>query len=158
MEDKTSTLKQKDTHQVLIRLAESDDAEPITLLCQQLGYPTSQQEVQERLKLIEESKEHVIYVAQLPNELIVGWIHVYIWQSLMIGRRAEIDGLIVHADYRGRKVGHLLTQYAEQWANEQGCDTILVRSNIVRQEAHRFYEKINYIPWKTQLVFQKRLE
>lgn len=157
MEDKTSTFELKDSPQVLIRSTELDDAESVTLLCKQLGYTTSKQEVQERLKLLKEDQEHVLYIAHLPNELIVGLIHVYIWNSLLIGRRAEIDALIVHTDYRGHGVGHLLIQHAEQWAKEQGCDTIQVRSNTVRQQAHRFYEKVGYVPIKTQLMLDKAL-
>jgi GNAT superfamily N-acetyltransferase len=157
MEDKTSTFELKDSPQILIRLVELGDVESVTLLCQQLGYTTSKQEIQERLKLLEEDQEHILYIAYLPNEIIVGLIHVYIWKSLLIGRRVEIDALIVHTDYRGRGVGYLLIQHAEQWAKEQGCDTIQVRSNTVRQQAHRFYEKLGYVPIKTQLMFDKAL-
>ncbi|NEQ20832.1 MAG: GNAT family N-acetyltransferase [Microcoleus sp. SIO2G3] len=157
MDDKTSTFELKNSPQMLIRSVELGDAESVNLLCQQLGYATSKQEVQERLKLIEEDQNHVLYIAYLPNELIVGLIHVYIWKSLLIGRRAEIDALIVNTDYRGRGVGHLLIQHAEQWAKEQGCNTIQVRSNTVRQQAHRFYEKLGYVPIKTQLMLDKAL-
>jgi GNAT superfamily N-acetyltransferase len=157
MEDKTSTFELKNSPQMLIRSAELGDAESVTLLCKQLGYTTSEQQVQERLKLLTKDQEHVLYIAYLPNDLIVGLIHVYIWKSLLIGRRAEIDALIVHTDYRGRGVGHLLIQHAEQWAKEQGCDTIQVRSNTVRQQAHHFYEKLGYIPIKTHLMLDKAL-
>ncbi len=157
MEDKTSTFELKDSPQILIRSVELGDVESVTLLCQQLGYTTSKQEIQERLKLLEEDQEHILYIAYLPNEIIVGLIHVYIWKSLLIGRRVEIDALIVHTDYRGRGVGYLLIQHAEQWAKEQDCDTIQVRSNTVRQQAHRFYEKLGYVPIKTQLMFDKAL-
>lgn len=157
MGDKTSTFELEDRTQVLIRSASSGDAERIAILCQLLGYPASLQSVQERLKLLEEKQERVLYIAHLPDEPVVGWIHVYVWESLLSGRRAEIDGLIVHADYRGRGVGHLLMRHAEQWAQQQGCGTILVRSNVVRQEAHHFYEKVGYIPLKTQLVLHKVL-
>jgi len=157
MKDQTSELELKDNSQTLIRSAELGDAETITQLCEQLGYTTSKQEVQKRLKLIEENPEQVLYLAYLPNQLIIGLIHVYIWKSLLIGRRAEIDALIVNSDYRGRKVGNLLIQHAEQWAKEQGCDTIQVRSNTVRQQAHRFYEKLGYVPIKTQLMLDKAL-
>jgi hypothetical protein len=34
---------------------------------------------------------------------------------------------------------------------------ILVRSNVVRQQAHQFYEKVGYIPFKTQLVLHRDL-
>ncbi len=70
---------------------------------------------------------------------------------------AEIGGLIVAQSDRGSGIGRRLMQYAQQWADEQGCRSVLVRSNIVRQEAHKFYEKIGYSNIKTSLVFHKIL-
>jgi len=143
--------------QILIRKAISTDAQRIAVLCHLLGYPTSEQKVHERLKLLGNKQEHIVYVAYLLDEPVIGWIHVHVLQSVMLDSRAVILGLIVNPDYRGCGAGHLLIQHAQQWAKEQGCDTILVRSNIVRQQAHQFYEKVGYIPFKTQLVLHKDL-
>ena len=155
--DKTLALERENRVQVQIRSATTEDSTPIALLCQELGYSTSEQDVQERLRRFEQNAERVMYVAYLPNELIIGWVHVYISESLLTGRRAEIDGLIVNELYRGCGAGRLLTQSAEEWAKEQGCDSVYVRSNIVRQDAHIFYQKIGYTSIKTQLVLQKFL-
>lgn len=99
-----------------------------------------------------------MYVAYLPDESIIAWIHAYVSESLLTGRRAEIDGLIVNEPHRHCGAGRLLMQSAEEWAKEQGCDSVYVRSNIVRQDAHIFYQKIGYTSIKTQLVLQKFLE
>ncbi len=48
-------------------------------------------------------------------------------------------------------------QYIERWAAVVGCQGILIRSNIKRKEAHRFYEKIGYINIKQSLIFYKEL-
>ncbi len=71
--------------------------------------------------------------------------------------QAEIGVLIVAQSDRGAGIGRRLMQYAQQWADEQGYRSVLVRSNIVRQEAHKFYEKIGYSNIKTSLVFHKIL-
>lgn len=144
--------------QVQIRSTTTDDIAPIALMCQELGYSTSEQDVQERLRRFEQDTERVVYVAYLPDESIIGCIHAYVSESLLTGRRAEIDGLIVNEPHRRCGAGRLLMQSAEQWAKEQGCDSVYVRSNIVRQEAHIFYQKIGYTSIKTQLVLQKFLE
>lgn len=150
-------LDRQNKAQVLIRSARTEDFAPIALLCQQLGYSTSKQEVQERLKRLERDTEHVLYIAYLPDEPVIGWVHVYVSESLLVDRRAEIGGLIVNEHYRRYGVGRLLMQQAEQWAREQGCDALYVRSNVVRQEAHIFYQKIGYVSIKTQLVLRKAL-
>lgn len=48
-------------------------------------------------------------------------------------------------------------QQIEQWASLAGCDSVLLRSNIKRQEAHLFYEKIGYTNIKQSLTFHKKL-
>lgn len=60
-------------------------------------------------------------------------------------------------EYRKLGIGRSLIQRGEEWARSQDCKGIFVRSNVVRQEAHRFYEHIGYVPLKTQLVLYKSL-
>ena len=118
--------KRENRVQVQIRSATTEDIASIALLCQELDYSTSEQDVQKRLKRFEQDAERVVYVAYLPNESIVGWVHVYISESLLTGRRAEIDGLIVNELYRSCGAGRLLMQSVEQWAKQQGCDSVYV--------------------------------
>lgn len=141
----------------LIREAHLTDTQRIAVLSHLLGYPTSEQKVRDRLKRLSESQEHIVYVAYLPNEPVVGWIHVHLLQLVMLEKRAVVLGLIVDPDYRRCGGGSLLIEHAEQWAKEQGCESILVRSNVMRQQAHQFYEKVGYVPLKTQLVLTKEL-
>lgn len=71
--------------------------------------------------------------------------------------RAEIGGLVVSAPARGRCVGAQLVARAEAWAREQGLSAILVRSQIAREDAHRFYLREGYQRTKTSAVFTKPL-
>ncbi|MCG2767887.1 MAG: DUF5615 family PIN-like protein [Anaerolineae bacterium] len=50
-----------------------------------------------------------------------------------------------------------LKQQAEQWAREKVCWAVHVRSNVVRKDAHAFYETIGYRRIKTQFTFRKAL-
>lgn len=54
----------------------------------------------------------------------------------MTDLQAAIGGLIVDGGVRGCGIGRRLIQYAEQWAVTQGCTSVLIRSNIIRQDAH----------------------
>jgi GNAT superfamily N-acetyltransferase len=47
---------------------------------------------------------------------------------------------------------------AEQWARGQGYERMRLRSNVVRSEAHGFYEALGYKCSKTSRVFEKREE
>ena len=57
MEDKTLELKQENRVQLQIRSATSEDITSIALLSQELGYSTSEQDVQERLRRFEQDAE-----------------------------------------------------------------------------------------------------
>jgi GNAT superfamily N-acetyltransferase len=70
---------------------------------------------------------------------------------------AEIAGLVVDAEWRGSGVGKLLMQRAEDWARANGLRMVVLRSNVIRSEAHAFYESIGYTRFKTQHAFRKQL-
>ncbi len=143
--------------QATIRLARAGDAKPIALLCHQLGYPATQEEVQRRLAQIQQDEGQVVYVAELAERQVVGWVHLYVCQLLEADPQAEIGGLVVDEGYRRGGLGRLLMQSAERWAGEKGCWAVHLRTNVIRKEAHLFYERVGYSKVKTQLAFRKVL-
>ncbi|BAY34436.1 GCN5-related N-acetyltransferase [Nostoc carneum NIES-2107] len=50
---------------IQIRLAKDKDAERIAILCEQLEYSTTLQQIEQRLVKIQDNKSHVVYVALL---------------------------------------------------------------------------------------------
>lgn len=152
-----SKLKIESSKSVTIRVAEAEDAECIAVLCEQLGYPTSIEEVRERLLAIQNDEKHIVYVAQLASGSVIGWIHAHACISVTTPPHALVLGLVVERAERSCGIGRLLMQKIEQWAKEKSCHAVLVRSNIIRQEAHVFYEKIGYEKTKQSLVFTKIL-
>jgi GNAT superfamily N-acetyltransferase len=140
-----------------IRMASARDAERISALCLQLGYPASQEEVEQRLYRIRQEDEHAVYVAQTPGEHVVGWVHVFIYHLLESPTEAEVGGLVVDENCRRWGAGRLLMRRAEEWAREKGCWAVHLRSNVIRKGAHEFYESLGYHNYKTQLAFRKVL-
>lgn len=150
-------IKPDDSGQVTIRLASAEDAGRIAVLCQQLGYPASQEQVRQRLGQIQQDEDHAVFIAEWADGHVVGWVHIYACQLVVIDRHARIGGLVVNEDRRRRGVGRLLMERAERWARDQGCGAVHLRSNVVRSGAHAFYEKIGYSHVKTQRAFRKGL-
>lgn len=140
-----------------IRLAKLEDARAIARLCEQLGYPTTPEEVSERLNPIRRDDEHALFVAESSGGKVIGWVHAYLCELVVAQRFAELGGLVVDEVHRRFGVGHCLMQEVERWAEERGCAEVRVRSNIIREEAHAFYESIGYSPVKTQRTFRKPL-
>ena len=58
-------------------------------------------------------------------------------------------------EHRNLNIGKILVQESEKWAKEQGANDIEVSSNQRRLQAHRFYERENYI--KSHFKFTKQL-
>jgi GNAT superfamily N-acetyltransferase len=148
---------EKSVPAVAVRPAEESDAGRIALLCGQLGYPSREEEVLRRLRLILRDADHAVLVAQDSAGHVLGWIHVFGARLVEYDPRAEIGGLVVEESLRGRGMGQLLVRGAERWAAERGHVTITVRSNVIREQAHRFYEKLGYDTVKTQRTFRKSL-
>jgi GNAT superfamily N-acetyltransferase len=144
-----------------IRPAAPGDVLYITQLAGELGYPVSQNDVRQRLEGIgRDSAPAVVFVAQLGDEVageVVGWLHAYRCAGLLAPPYAEIGGLVVGEAHRGRGIGRRLMEEAEAWARQHGCQQVRLRSNKVRVEAHRFYERIGYEAAKSQKVYWKAL-
>jgi GNAT superfamily N-acetyltransferase len=143
--------------QVTIRTARPEDAGRLAVLCGQLGYPASADEIQRRFDPIGQDERHVVYVAQSPDGQVIGWIHAYVRPLLEEDVQAEVGGLVIDETWRSHGIGQCLLQQVEQWAREQGCWAVNVRSNVIRERAHRFYQQLGYSTIKTQLSFRKVL-
>jgi len=52
--------------------------------------------------------------------------------------------MVVEEGLRSQGIGAALVRAAEAWLKERGCGVIEVTSNLVRTDAHRFYERIGY--------------
>jgi GNAT superfamily N-acetyltransferase len=143
--------------QIRIRRARLSDAARLAELSGQLGYPTEATEMKRRLKSIKPESQHAAFVAEDPEHGVVGWLHVSAIPLLEVNLRAEINGLVVAEGQRSRGAGWLLLREAERWARKHKCKSMSVRSNVVRERAHGFYERHSYEHYKTQKVFRKPL-
>lgn len=139
-----------------IRPASSADAAAMARLATQLGYPSSQEQVERRLASIHGDPEHVVQVA-VRDDRVVGWVHAFVYRLIENEPCAEIGGLVVDEGSRGEGAGRLLMQHVEQWARAKGCRSVYLRSNILRERAHLFYEGLGYRRIKTQHAFRKEL-
>ncbi|MBM3145782.1 MAG: GNAT family N-acetyltransferase [Chloroflexi bacterium] len=142
-------------HAVVIRTAQEGDIAALTELCGQLGYPASEDSVAWRVHDLVRDPAHRIFVAHNPGAGVVGWIHVFVRRLLVADPHIEIGGLIVDEAQRGLGIGEELIKAVEAWAQSLGIPTIFVRTNIIREGAHRFYERLGFQLIKTSRTYQK---
>ena len=136
-----------------VRPARVSDAGAIAELATELGYPSGREEAVRRIAgLAEHARDHGVYVAESDPRGIVGWIHVTILRHLESDPYAEIVGLVVREGARGEGIGARLVREARDWALERGLKRLDVRSNVVREDAHRFYEREGFRLVKRQAV------
>lgn len=141
----------------MIRHATVDDAPRLAELAAQWGYPADADALRGPLSRLLARLDQSVLVATNDSGTIAGWIHVGEQDLLESGRRAEILGLVVDEKARGQGLGRALVAEAERWAASRGLHEMSVRSNVLRAEAHPFYEAVGYERVKTQHVYSKKL-
>jgi GNAT superfamily N-acetyltransferase len=142
-----------------MRLAEPRDAAAMAALATELGYPSTAAQIADRMRLLKAPIElHAVYVAEEPEGAPVGWMHLYVAYNVESDPSVEIGGLVVAEGRRGSGIGAALVAEAERWARSRGLGRLRVRSNVVRDRAHHFYEREGFARTKSQFVFVKTLD
>lgn len=139
-----------------IRPARAADREELARLSTELGYPMSPDEAEKRLGEIVSHSDHALLVAESGGRA-AGWIQVSLTRIFESSRQAEIAGLVVDETMRGRGIGRLLVDEAARWARDNGCGALRVRTNVIREDAQRFYRREGFADVKTQRVLEKKL-
>lgn len=142
--------------EIKIRQARLQDSEQLAELSGQLGYPSTAKQIQERLKAIANSPGSAIFAADSEDK-VTGFVGVQVLRTLEADQRVEVTALVVLEEFRSQGVGKLLMARAEDWARSQDCTVIGLRSNVIRERAHSFYQRLGYEHLKTQKAFRKSL-
>lgn len=140
----------------MIRSARIEDAAEMARLSGELGYPVTVEDMAQRLEAVLPDERHHIIVAAEGDRLL-GRLHVERQVSIELGDRCELMGVVVDAGARRKGIGRALIDAAEEWARSQGVTSIVVRSNVARDQSHPFYESLGYVRSKTQHVYTRTL-
>lgn len=142
---------------VTIRPALPADAEVLSELLAQLGYPAPASDIPQRLRALSNSPSSAAFVATNRFGEVVGLVTGHIIASIHDNSPvAWLTTLVVLEDARGAGIGSALVRHVERWAAEKGAQRLSVTSGNHRQATHDFYEKRDYE--RTGLRFTKRLD
>lgn len=145
---------------VEIRSARLDDLETIVQLLARdsLSKPADQPAVSdsvtpgqlEAFAAIESHPDNELLVAILDGE-VIGTLQLTFIPGLSFDGawRAQIEGVRVREDLRGRGIGARLIEWVVARARERDCRLIQLTSNVARVDARRFYERFGFIPSHT---------
>ena len=87
--------------------------------------------------LVAEADGEVVGVAQL-----IVFRHIQMHGALS----AELETVHVRPDRRGLGIGGALVQTAIDRARALGCHRVQLTSNVERPDAHRFWERMGFVP------------
>ncbi|MFA1549002.1 N-acetyltransferase family protein [Actinomadura chokoriensis] len=96
---------------------------------------------------IEKDPCNAVIVAEVDGEL-AGTLQLTYIPGLTYtgGERAQIEGVRVAAEQRGRGVGQLMINWAIDQARARGCRVVQLTTDRQRPDAIRFYQKIGFRP------------
>lgn len=64
--------------------------------------------------------------------------------NFYLGRHVFVHDLVTTEARRSEGHGKVLLTYIHAWAADRDCDTVELESGLWREEAHRFYEQLDY--------------
>ncbi|WP_395623240.1 GNAT family N-acetyltransferase [Sphingomonas daechungensis] len=139
---------------IVIREARESDAPRLVDLIIALGHPIDEADVRRNLEIL--GKNEIPPLVATDIERVIGMCGlsamVTVHRPAPVGR---VSVMIVDESYRGRGIGALLMAEAEKRLSAHGCHILEVTSNVSRERAHQFYEKLGYE--RTSYRFMKTL-
>jgi GNAT superfamily N-acetyltransferase len=96
---------------------------------------------------IDGDPRHELVVVERDGE-VIGTLHLTFLPYLTYrgGTRAQIEAVRVDRRHRDLGVGQRLFTWAIGRAREQGCHLVQLTTNASRGDAHRFYERLGFVP------------
>jgi len=140
---------------MILREVRPGDAAALAELAGQLGYPTTGGDIERRLSAVRPGPGRAVFVADDGSGGLLGWVEVRGVELLIADRYADLAALIVDERHRGQGIGRSLLERALVWAHDNGYALLRVRSNVIRERAHRFYEDLGFEREKTSAVFRR---
>jgi len=97
------------------------------------------------LEALATDPDNGVYVAELDGDVIGTFQLTFIRQLSYRGCLvAQVESVHVHSRARAQGVGTAMLEWAIGEARRRGCLRIQLTSNVRRERAHRFYERLGF--------------
>jgi len=131
-----------------MRKATEADLPEILRLDQQLDggdSPLTDAEAKRIFALMATYPDYAIYVAEEDGVIVGSYALVIIEKLAHRGRPAGIvEDVVVEESRRGQGIGELMMKAAMDHCRERGCYKMALSSNLKREAAHAFYERLGF--------------
>lgn len=90
---------------------------------------------------------HLLVVAEAAGQ-VVATLQLSVLPGLSRGGalRAQVEGVRVGAGLRGSGLGRAVMTWAVDEARRRGCALVQLTSDAQREDAHRFYSSLGFVP------------
>lgn len=127
--------------EIVIRTARQEDAAALAELMNELGYPSTQAQMSERMEAILLQPAYTTLLACLGDSIVgmLGACHQHYYEHN--GSYVRILALVTHKDHRKIGVAQTLLAAAEDWARERDAGALVLNcgNREERAAAHKFY-------------------
>jgi GNAT superfamily N-acetyltransferase len=130
----------------IVRAYEAADLEVVASLMEDLGYPTTTDEMQRRMDVILSNPFYHTFVAELEGQA-VGLIGIRLSTNYEVDDVVTyISALVVRKELQGQGIGKQLIRYVEDWSIHNGSNLLYLTSGIKeeRKAAHELYLKLGF--------------
>lgn len=134
------------------------DLHAVIPLINQLGYDCSLEALQKHYSHIGKDETVGLFVGISDEGQVIAFMQVNEHATLISGRRAELDSLVVDESRRGHGLGKKMVRAAEEWVRERKLSKLRLGSRTSRKEAHEFYKRYGFAIEKEWFVFSKRVD
>jgi GNAT superfamily N-acetyltransferase len=129
---------------VVLRDATAADVTHVAALLTELGYPSTEAQVLDRVTHALQSDTSCLLIAQMAGE-VAGLMCAELVPYFPTGATVcRVTSLVVAARHRGCGLGKILLAGAAEFARRHRCSGIELTSAERRVEAHRFYERLGF--------------
>jgi len=78
------------------------------------------------------------------NDKLIGISGIWILNKYYVGKHIEPDNVVIHPDYRNKKVGELMIQWICDYGIEQGCIASELNCYLNNQQGVKFWINQGY--------------
>jgi GNAT superfamily N-acetyltransferase len=127
-----------------IRVAEINDAAALAVLMCELGYETTPSEMQRRLERIAADERYRTLVAVCGGKVcgMIGTLTSLSYEHNDPGGR--ILALVTLSTMRRHGIGRALIAIAEKDFAQRGIRRVALNTQLIRDDAHKFYKSLGY--------------
>jgi GNAT superfamily N-acetyltransferase len=126
----------------IIRLLNTDELHTILPFLQMLNENTSPDILESRLKEMQSNNYRCVGVYDADK--LIGISGLWILTKHYVGKHIEPDNVIIHPDYRNKKIGEQLFQWIFDYAREQGCVASELNCYVQNHKGVRFWINQGY--------------